>query len=152
MGKKRSCRLKWVSQLIDGESRRWKDNLLHRYFHDHDVEVIKKIQIPWRPADDFVAWHWEKSGCFSVRSAYRLAVDLRDLDSQLGASSGRPDGHRPVWKKFWALSLPHKVRIFCWKLIQGGLATKSNKRKRNLETVDTCDICGIEGETEYHML
>ena len=132
-GQKRPCRLKWVSQLIDNDSRCWKEDVLHRYFYDHDVEEIQKIRIPWRPADDVVAWHWEKSCCFTIRSAYRLAVDIQELDSRLGASSRHPDGHRPVWRKFWALPVPHKVRIFGWKLIQGGLATKSNKRRRNLE-------------------
>ena len=111
-GTRRPCRLKWVSSLIDEETRSWKEDVLERYFYQHDVEVIKKIKIPWRPSEDFVAWHHEKSGCFTVRSAYKLGVSLKDIDSDLGSSSSRPDGSRPVWKKLWSLPIPHKVRIF----------------------------------------
>ena len=102
--------------------------------------------------DDVVAWHWEKLGCFSVRSAYRLGVDVRDLDSNLCSSSNRPDGLRTVWKKLWLLRIPHKIRIFAWKVVHGGLATKSNKKRRHLECSVVCDICGMEDETEFHAL
>jgi len=102
----------------------------------------KKIRIPWRSSDDVVAWHWEKSGCFSVRSAYKLAVDTRELNSLQGASSSHPDGHRLVWKKFWALPIPHKVRVF----------GRSNKKRSNLEREDTRAICGAGPETAFNFM
>ena len=148
--KRRPCRLKWVSNLIDEETKSWKVDVLERYFYQHDVEVIKTIKIPWRPSEDFVAWHFEKSGCFIVRSAYKLGVNLKDVDSDLGSSSRHPDRSRPVWKKFWSLPIPHKVRIFAWKLIHGGLATNYNKHKRRLEPDAECSICGSEEEIGYH--
>jgi len=148
--KRRPCRLKWVSSLIDEESKSWKVDVLERYFYQHDVEVIKTVKIPWRPSEDFVAWHFEKSGCFTVRSAYKLGVNSKDVDSDLRSSSRHPDGSRPVWKKFWSLPIPHKVRIFAWKLIHGGLATNSNKHRRRLEPDAKCSICGSEEETGYH--
>ena len=95
-GRKRACRLKWVRDLIDEENRCWKEDLLDCYFYQHDVEAIKKISIPCRATDDLVAWHFEKSGCFLVRSAYRLGVDLRDVDGGIGSSSSCPGGRRPV--------------------------------------------------------
>jgi len=61
-------------------------------------------------------------------SAYKLGVDLRDLDSDLGSSSRHPDGARTVWKKLWSLPVPH------------------------LEHSPVCDICGMEEETEFHAL
>jgi len=94
--------------LIDDESRSWKEDVLERFFYRHDVEAIKSINIPWRDSEDFVAWHFEKSSCFSVRSAYKLGMDLRDDVGGAGSSSSNPDGTRPVWKKFWALPVPPK--------------------------------------------
>ena len=76
--KRRPCRLKWVSNLIDEETKSWKVDVLERYFYQHDVEVIKTVKIPWRPSEDFVAWHFEKSGCFTVRSAYKLGVNSKE--------------------------------------------------------------------------
>jgi len=37
-------------------------------FNPADVEEIKKIKIPAREAEDFIAWHMEKSGIFTVCS------------------------------------------------------------------------------------
>ena len=75
-GQKRPCRLKWVRDLIDDASRSWKEDVLDRFFYQHDAEAIKSINIPRRDSEDFVAWHFEKVGCFSVRSAYKLGMDL----------------------------------------------------------------------------
>jgi len=77
-----------------------------------------------------IAWHYEETGLFSVRSAYWLGVRLKELEGNSASCSANPDGARPVWKKLWKLPVPHKVRIFAWKLIQGGLATKCNKAEK----------------------
>jgi hypothetical protein len=39
-----------------------------------DVEIIKSIPISMRAQSDFWAWHYEKKGLFSVRSAYQMLV------------------------------------------------------------------------------
>ena len=55
-----------------------------------------------------------------------------------------------MWKKFWKLPIPHKVRIFAGKVIQGGLATEKNRRGRHIIRDAACDICGMEEESEFH--
>lgn len=67
------CRLKWVSDLLDQDGRDWDFDKLHSLFNSADVEAISKIKLPQRRSEDFIAWHMEKSGVFSVRSAYSLA-------------------------------------------------------------------------------
>ena len=86
---KRPCRLKWVSQLIDANTREWDMQVLNRYFYEHDIDEILKIKIPRRADTDFVGWHYEKTGYFSVRSAYKLGVDLRDLETGMQSSEFR---------------------------------------------------------------
>ena len=71
--------------------------------------------------DDKLAWHSEKIGCFTVRSAYRLGMQICDLEHGMQGSSSRPDGARMIWNKFWALPIPQKVKIFAWRLIHKGL-------------------------------
>lgn len=44
--------------------------LVRRYFYACDVEEILKIKIPCNACQDCVAWNFEKSGLFSVKSAY----------------------------------------------------------------------------------
>ena len=149
-GSTRPCRLKWVHQLIDAEARCWKEDVLKRFFFQFDVDEILKLHIPWRDSEDVVAWHYEKSGIFSVRSAYRLGISLEKLEVGTVSSSSIPDGGRPAWKKLWKLPVPHKVRIFAWKLANGGLATKRNKMRRKITREATCDLCGREEESEFH--
>ncbi|KAL5824009.1 hypothetical protein ACOSQ3_021969 [Xanthoceras sorbifolium] len=45
-------------------------------------------------------WHFDKRGCFSIKSAYRLALKYAHSDSP--SCSGAPS---PWWKKLWALQL-----------------------------------------------
>ena len=111
------------------------------------MDEILKLHIPWREEEDTIAWHYEKTGTFTVRSAYRLGTSLKELDAGHSSSSANPDGARPAWKKLWKLPIPHKVRIFAWKLIHGGLATKSNKKKRKITHNGVCDLCGSAEES-----
>ena len=76
-GQRTGCRLRWVSQLMRRDVRDWDMDLVRKIFHDHDAEEVLKIRIPSRPTEDSLAWNFEKSGLFSVRSTYKLA--LRDF-------------------------------------------------------------------------
>lgn len=143
LGKTRPCRLKWVAQLLDEEGSGWNHRIIDRYFLPHDAEVIKAISVPDRQRQDIAAWHYEKTGICTVRSAYRLAVRLEDRDRNVQGSSSSPWGERSMWNKVWKLQVPEKVRIFIWRVISAGLPTKLNKWKRTLETSKVCSICGI---------
>ncbi|TVU24928.1 hypothetical protein EJB05_27394, partial [Eragrostis curvula] len=68
------------------------------------------------------------------------------------ASSSSQLGDRKLWKNVWKLNVPQKVQIFICRVICQGLATKYNKWKRHLEIVSTCQVCGIDPETEHHGL
>jgi hypothetical protein len=96
-GMKERCRLKWVSQLIDPATRSWDEAIIRKYFYHHDAEAILQIKIPARPADDFVAWHFESNGVFTVKSAYRLGMQPKAQHLSRGQSSGEPDGERSIW-------------------------------------------------------
>lgn len=61
-----------VSELIDQTTLAWNSNLLDTHFYAMDKEAIQNIPISSRAQADFWAWHYEKKGVFTVRSAYRL--------------------------------------------------------------------------------
>jgi hypothetical protein len=114
------------------------------------VEEIRKIWLSDRLKDDVVAWFYEKSGVFSVRSAYRIAVQHEQESTDQPGSSARPDGTRSLFKGIWSAQVPNKVQIFAWRLSQEGLATQSNRRHRKLTQHATCQVCGVGGETGFH--
>ncbi|KAG2560335.1 hypothetical protein PVAP13_8KG058660 [Panicum virgatum] len=75
-GERTRCRLRWVSQLNYGDVQDWDRDLVKTIFHKHDAEEVLKIRIPTRPTDDFIAWHFEKSGIFSIKNfAWKLATE-----------------------------------------------------------------------------
>jgi hypothetical protein len=144
IGKKRSCRLKWVSQLINEQSRTWKEDTVREYFREMDAQVILNIKLPSRPVDDLVAWHFEKKSVFTARSAYKLTRDLAEGDrGSCQSNSANQDG-RPIWKSYWKLPIPHKILNFGWKVINKGLATQVNKKRCSIIPDSMCTICGRE--------
>lgn len=142
------CRLCWVSELITPR-REWDKNLLLSYFNPMDVKAILKVKISHRPMEDFVAWSRDNSGIFTVRSAYNLALYLKN-EHVTGCSSASADGERKLWQHIWSGAIPHKVKIFSWKLSKDALCTKANKVKRNMEKEATCELCGMTNETSFH--
>lgn len=148
--KKTWNRLIYVRELIVTDTKTWNEPLIRHIIREEDADEILKIRIPQREEEDFPAWHYEKTGIFSVRSAYRLAWNLaRKTSEQASSSSGGADG-RKIWDNVWKANVQPKVRVFAWKLAQDKLATWENKKKRKIEMFGTCPICGQKEETGFH--
>lgn len=84
---KRNCRVKWVSDLL-GQDGSWDVQNVSRVFLPIDAEEILKIRTSVRLEEDFLAWHPDRLGQFSVRSAYKLAISL-DYADESSSSSGQ---------------------------------------------------------------
>jgi hypothetical protein len=145
--RRRPSRLKWVADLIDEERMEWKIDILQQIFAPADVEVILKIKFSYR-TEDIIAWHFERSGIFSVKSAYKLALNLSTLDTH--ASSSENKNRRCLWQHILKADIPPKVKIFARRLARNALPTNVNKKARNILKDDTCHICGMESESSYH--
>lgn len=145
---KGTCRVKWVSELI-GMDGRWNEQMVNQIFWPIDAEMILKIQLPTREGEDFLAWHPDRLGIFSVRSAYKLGLSLANVDS---SSSSSEIETSKAWNLIWKCNIPQKVKIFAWRAATNCLATLENKRKRNLAVSDVCCICGVEKEDVAHAL
>uniref|UniRef100_R7WD28 Uncharacterized protein n=1 Tax=Aegilops tauschii TaxID=37682 RepID=R7WD28_AEGTA len=69
---------------------------------------ILKIKASPRLGADFLAWGAECTGIFTVRSAYRLALEDKLRPSSVAASRA-PDGRRAAWALLWRCPAPPKV-------------------------------------------
>ena len=74
MARKSRMRMKWVSDLILTGRKRWDENLVRHLFCPHNAEEILRLRIPSSGEGDFVAWRFEKTATFSVKSAYKLVL------------------------------------------------------------------------------
>jgi hypothetical protein len=127
IGSTRVCRLRRVSHLIDKRINMWDEAKVRRFFHQCDAKEILKIKLSANIRTDWVSWDFEKSGTFSVRSAYRLAMREK-YEMGCTGSSNNLDRERVIWKKIWRAEVPSKVRVFAWKVRRNGLPTRLNKK------------------------
>ena len=151
IGPRGRSRLNRVSSLLD-EHGTWDEALVRRTFPPIDADVILRIKTSARCPEDFLAWQPEKNGVFSVRSAYRIGLQLAQQDQVVGASSTAAQGDKPIWKKIWSCNIPEKVRIFAWKALSNALATEDNKIRHHMPVSGLCRICGAEREDTHHAL
>lgn len=148
---KRNCRLNFVADFLN-EHGAWNTQLLREHFWPMDVDEILKIRTSPRQRQDFISWQPERSGRFSVRSAYRLATSSHNDAFAGGASSDSPDGNRSLWKLIWRAHIPQKIKIVAWKASVGALATMLGKVEHHIGVRAICPICGVEEETSFHAL
>ena len=71
--------LRRVSELIDPVSGDWDRALIRSVFWEEDVARILCIPIK-QGMEDLLAWHYDKKGVFSVKSAYHVLDDGRTRD------------------------------------------------------------------------
>jgi hypothetical protein len=108
----RRSRLRWVNQLMLADGSGWNSDLVNQLFYPFDAEEICNIKLPRAGGRDVLAWHYEKSGVFSVRSAYRLAVSIQNLARAPASSSANEGDDRSIWDIIWKAKVPQKIKIF----------------------------------------
>jgi hypothetical protein len=143
-------RIRKVSQLLIPGTNMWDEVKVRKCCYPEDAALILDINLPNHKCDDFPAWHYEKNGIFSVKSAYKLAYNIQYEVRWHAGSSAATDNSRKVWKSIWSTPVPNKIKIFGWRAAWDNLATRRNKFRRTLELQSTCTICGMDEESSYH--
>lgn len=114
-----------VSDLIDATSAQWRENLVRVVFTPFDAAEILKISLCTRNITDFWAWHEERRGVFTVRSAYRMILRTkisreRWLHEEEGTSNLQESKQ---WSAIWHIQVPSKLRMFVWRLARQSMPT-----------------------------
>jgi hypothetical protein len=78
-----------VSELIDGVTHQWDlQKLLANKFSQVDIDRIMQIPISGIAGEEWTPWAYEKSGLFTVKSAYRMLVS-QPASSKVGQQHPR---------------------------------------------------------------
>jgi hypothetical protein len=134
-----------VSKLIDETSASWNEAKIHEFFLPMDVLAIMSIPLSTRRQADFIAWNFDSRGIFSVRSAYRMMVNLkisRENYFEGNTSSSSSGADEKGWTTLWKTPVPSKLRVFLWRLAQQSLPIADLLHHRHMSTTSTCHICG----------
>ena len=129
-----------VSNLIDPQTRVWKQDVLGQLFTLSSIEAINKIVFPWIPRPDKLVWVKEPIGDFSIKSAYKL--------SQEPPTTSNEDVE---WDKIWKLKVHERTKMFIWRIGANLLLTKDRIAQRLGGLDSSCSLCGEKVETSTHL-
>ncbi|KAL5757023.1 hypothetical protein ACOSQ2_021769 [Xanthoceras sorbifolium] len=83
-------------------------------------------------------WGLEKNGCFSVKSAYKVACSDDNIDLW-------------DWRSLWKLKLPPKISYFLWLVCHGKLLTNSQRIIRGISNDAYCPRCNSADENILYL-
>ncbi|KAL0446095.1 UNVERIFIED_CONTAM: hypothetical protein Slati_1737400 [Sesamum latifolium] len=131
-----------VAQLINPDNK-WNVSLILSELSHEDADCILSVKPRGPEVRDELIWHFETKGCFSVKSAYRLATKPHEEGSSSQQTSN--------WKFIWKSKAPPKVVLFAWRCVRNLLPTAVNLKRRGVPT-DSCVGCAGESEDSIHFL
>lgn len=83
---------------------------------------------------DWPAWHFDSKGLFSVKSAYKLVVQIHDNEAgqTVGTSmEGSLANFQCPWHKIWQLKVTNNVQMFFWRFVHNSPLVRNNLKRRN---------------------
>ena len=101
-----------------------------------------------------MAWHYDKKGIFSVKSAYKVQMEdnrRRSVRGVQGTSAGS-SLQKEHWAGIWAMNCPGKIKHFIWRLAHNSLVVRMNLERRGLELDTRCVMCNRLNEDSAHLL
>ena len=93
--------IRTVDKLINPVNMTWDEDLVRSIFWSVDASRILQIPIT-SGREDVVAWHHNRNGLFSVRSAYHCQWE-ENFGQRHHALQAGGLGRNQVWKKLWKL-------------------------------------------------
>lgn len=102
-----------VSDLIDSENWTWKSDLVKASFIPPDADAILNIPLRMGGGDDLLAWAGERTGTYTVKSAYRsLMIQNEQRALEEGTITESSETDKQLWSRLWKLQVQPKVRVF----------------------------------------
>ena len=128
----------------------WDDHLIRNSFLPSDADAI--LSIPLGGLDcDTLAWAFEKHGMYSVRSAYHCLSSNAAARRHIDPTSSRGSDH-PMWRLCWQLKVLPKIKHFWWRVLHEFIPTMGILKRRHIEHIGACSLCGNNDESIFHAI
>lgn len=103
--------------------------------------------------EDFIAWHFDSKGVFSVKSAYKVHVEMekRSAVTQVCQGSNFTPLRTEVFRKIWKIPCPPKVHHLLWRLAHNSHPLYLNIARRGVELDTRCEVCHKYFEDGGHL-
>jgi len=140
-----------VDELIDPHTGTWDEQLVSDLFWEEDAAVILALPIH-QGRENFISWHFEKLGIFSVKSAYRVARKMViNSNTANGQQVSTSRGVDSVWKSIWRLKCPNKLKHFLWRFGHNSHPLRINLVRRGMTIPTRCPVCNQSEEDGGHL-
>lgn len=110
-------------------------------------EMIKAILLGVLIRHDYLIWHFDQKGEYTIKSGYNLL--LAEKIREEGSSSRGMDYW---WKSLWRLHIPPKICFFMWRVFYDALFSCSNLLCRHVSLSSGCRRCENLMEDSLHAL
>jgi len=127
-----------VNSLMHPNSKTWNEELIYQVVDTTTTASILRTPLFDQVEEDKLVWKAERTGLYSVKSAYRLCV--KDL---VDSSHLRQTG---AWSNIWRLKVPPKVKNLVWRMCRGCLPTRVRLQDKGVNCPTDCVMC--EGPSE----
>jgi hypothetical protein len=102
---------------------------------DNALMVLKNL--PPIQQDDHLVFTLNNADTFTLSSGWDWVRDRRNTNS--------------VMEKVWKLSVPHKIKLFIWKLWNSCLALDDRLASLGYHLFSKCSLCDSASETFSHL-
>lgn len=125
----------------------WDEAKLRGLVIESDIPLILSTRLCSHASTDLLGWHYNKSGIYSVKSAYWLGTHLHTND-QVEPPPGNVSLKRAIWK----LKTAPKLHHFLWRIVSRSLPTMEVLKWRHISNESVCKRCCQSDETTNHLL
>lgn len=132
-----------VRELFIPGEKQWDESKVNSIVTTVDAKAILAIPIPKSQVPDRIAWAFSPDGKYSVKSGYKYWHD-RFSDCKHEVSS-------QGWAKLWKLEVPHKIRVFLWKICRNNIPVRYIMRRKGVQTSIICPMCLNDVEHLLHI-
>jgi hypothetical protein len=101
------------------------------------------------------AWHFDKKGVYSVKSAYKVFRTNQVNGSRSGgggaSSSNLDPGLSLLWSKIWNIQCASKVKHFMWRVCHNSHPLRMNLKRKGMVLDTRCVVCYRLDEDGAHL-
>ncbi|XP_013709134.2 uncharacterized protein LOC125594011 [Brassica napus] len=138
-----------VADLLDPISKDWQHERLRELVIPSDIPLIRSLRPTRSTRPPSYCWNLTKSGVYSVKSGYQLAMD--SLDDPEPDKVLKPS-ITALQAKVWTLKTTKKIKHFIWQALSNCIPVCNALSDRHCGTDRCCPRCGSDEETINHLL
>ena len=128
-----------INSLMDPTTKRWNEHVVREVFSEDLAAKVLNTPLYEQVQHDKLIWKAEKSGRYSVRSAYKLCV----TESHLHVTG--------YWLGIWKLKVPPKIKNLMWRMCRGCLPTRVRLLDKGVQGPTQCVSCDSNHEDLNHI-